>query len=117
MITGVHTMFFSSRAEELRAFIRDKLRFPFTDVGHGWLIFDLPPAEMGCHPDDPAKGQPSGLPYISFICDNVEGTVAELRSRDVEFVGEITDKGYGLSIAFKMPGGFEVELHQPKYGK
>ena len=44
MIKGVHTMFYSSRPDELRAFFRDKLRFPFTDVGGGWLIFDLPAA-------------------------------------------------------------------------
>jgi hypothetical protein len=50
MIKGVHTMFYSSEAEELRAFIRDKLQFPFTDSGEGWLIFDLPEADMGCHP-------------------------------------------------------------------
>ena len=55
MIKGVHTMFYSSKTEELRAFIRDKLGFTFTDVGEGWLIFDLPEAEMGCHPEDPEK--------------------------------------------------------------
>ncbi len=47
MIRGVHTMFYSSQPEELRAFIRDKLSFPATDVGDGWLIFDLPEADMG----------------------------------------------------------------------
>ena len=50
MIKGVHTMFYSSEPEALRAFLRDKLGFPFTDVGDGWLIFDLPEADMGCHP-------------------------------------------------------------------
>ena len=65
MITGVHTIFYTSRAEEMRAFIRDKLGFPGVDVGGGWLIFDLPPAEMGCHPDDPAHGQISGMPRRS----------------------------------------------------
>ena len=53
MIRGVHTMFYSSQAEELRAFLRDKLGFPCSDVGEGWLIFDLPEADMGCHPADP----------------------------------------------------------------
>src|SRR2546425_243274 len=50
MIKGVHTMFYSSKADELRAFFKDKLGFPFTDVGQGWLIFDLPEADLGCHP-------------------------------------------------------------------
>ena len=59
MITGVHTMFYSSKAEELRAFIRDKIGFPSTDGG-GWLILDLPDAELGCHPTEPEKDVPSG---------------------------------------------------------
>ena len=53
MIRGVHTMFYSSEPEALRAFLRDKLGFTAHDVGDGWLIFDLPEADMGCHPADP----------------------------------------------------------------
>ena len=56
MIQGVHTMFYSSEAEALRAFIRDKLGFSFTDVGEGWLIFNLPEADMGVHPAGAADG-------------------------------------------------------------
>jgi catechol 2,3-dioxygenase-like lactoylglutathione lyase family enzyme len=115
MITGVHTMFYSSRPEELRAFIRHKLGFPSTDVGEGWLIFDLPEAEMGCHPADAEHGAPSGTHYISFYCDDIEKTVVELKSRGVEFTDEISDRGYGLVAHFKMPGDFEVELYQPRY--
>jgi hypothetical protein len=117
MIRGVHTMFYSSRPEALRAFIRDKLRFPATDVGGGWLIFDLPEADMGCHPAHAADGRPSGTHYLSFYCDDIEKTVNELRGRGVEFVDEVQDKGYGLAIHFAMPGDFTVELYQPKYAK
>src|SRR5438128_6168645 len=85
MIKGVHTMFYSSEPEALRAFIRDKLGFSSTDVGGGWLIFDLPEAEMGCHPADTPDGEPSGTHYISFYCDDIEGTVLELKARGVEF--------------------------------
>src|ERR1700690_3268664 len=60
MIRGVHTMFYSSAPEALRAFLRDKLGFSFTDVGGGWLIFDLPEADMGCHPADTDEGARSG---------------------------------------------------------
>lgn len=116
MIRGVHTMFYSSEAEALRAFIRDKLGFPFTDVGEGWLIFDLPGADMGCHPTYEG-GAPSGTHSISFYCDDIHGTVATLRERGVEFVDAITDAGYGLTTHFKMPGGIEVELYQPHYRK
>ena len=117
MITGVHTMFYSSQAEELRAFIRDKLGFPFTDVGEGWLIFDLPEAEMGCHPADPVEGPPAGTHHISFYCDDIHKTVAELRGRGVEFIDEVSDQGYGLVTRFRMPGGVEAQLYQPRYSK
>src|SRR5207247_8510134 len=104
MITGVHTMFYSSKAEELRAFFRANLQFPYTDVGEGWLIFDMPDAEMGCHPSEEADGQRSGTAHISFWCDDIEKTVAELKGRGVEFTGDISDQGWGLVTAFKVPG-------------
>jgi predicted enzyme related to lactoylglutathione lyase len=117
MITGVHTMFYSSKANELRAFFRDKLKFPFTDVGEGWLIFDMPDAELGCHPTEKHEGEtvPSGTANISFCCDNIEKTVAELKGRGVEFVGGIEDMGYGLITHFKAPGDFQIQLYQPRY--
>src|SRR5438128_27278 len=117
MIKGVHTMFYSSEPEELRAFIRDKLRFPCTDVGEGWLIFDLPEADMGCHPAEPPEGPPSGAAHISFYCDDIQKTVAELKKRGVEFTGGVVDQGYGLVTNFRMPGDFEVQLYQPRYSK
>ena len=117
MIRGVHTMFYSSDAAALRAFLRDKLKLPSTDVGGGWLIFDLPEAEMGCHPSDARDGARAGTHDISFYCDDIEKTVAELKSRGVEFSGEVVDQGYGLVTQFKMPGGVEVQLYQPRYSK
>jgi len=115
MITGVHTMFYTSEADALRAFLRDKLQFPFTDVGHGWLIFDMPDAEMGCHPVDEPGSSPSGTHYVSFYCDDLKKTVAELRGRGVEFVDEISDAGYGMVTHFLMPGNVKVQLYQPRY--
>src|SRR5437867_5445259 len=113
MIRGVHTMFYSSKVEELRAFIRDKLGLPGTDVGGGWLIFDLPEAEMGCHESKTDTiDVPSGTPHISFYCDDIRGTVSELKERGVEFTDEITAAGWGLVTRFRMPGDFEVELFQ-----
>jgi catechol 2,3-dioxygenase-like lactoylglutathione lyase family enzyme len=115
MIRGVHTMFYTSKPEELRAFFRDKLGFPATDVGEGWLIFDLPPAELGCHPAEGADGSPSGTPYISFICDDLEQTVAALKGHGVEFVDDVSERGYGRVIHFRVPGDFVIELYQPSY--
>lgn len=115
MIRGVHTMFYSSQPDELRAFIRDKLGFPAHDVGGGWLIFDLPEADMGCHPAE--DHAPSGKHDISFYCDDIETTVAELTAKGVEFAGPVVDQGYGFVTHMKVPGGFQVQLYQPKYAK
>ncbi len=117
MIRGVHTMFYSSEPEALRAFLRDKLGFTsFTDTGDGWLIFDLPEADMGVHPTDNASSPP-GTHAISFYCDDIEATVAELKQRDVEFTAEIEDYGFGLVTYLKMPGEVVVQLYQPHYSK
>jgi catechol 2,3-dioxygenase-like lactoylglutathione lyase family enzyme len=121
MIRGVHTMFYSSQPEALRAFLRDKLGFPAVDVGDGWLIFGLPEVEMGCHPadetKDAGKGATSGTADISFYCDDIDATVAELKARGVEFTEPVTDRGYGLVTFFRVPGGFSVQLYQPRYSK
>ncbi len=116
MIRGVHTMFYSSQAEALRLFFRDKLGFMATDVGGGWLIFDMPEADLGVHPTE--EGEPaSGTPSISFYCDDIQQTVKELKAKGVEFSKEIQDHGYGFVTFFKAPGDFEIQLYQPKYGK
>src|SRR5262249_10833598 len=87
------------------------------DVGEGWLIFDLPEADMGCHPADPAEGAPTGTPHISFYCDDIDATVAKLKSRGVEFADPVQNHGYGLVTFFRMPGDFKVQLYQPLYTK
>jgi catechol 2,3-dioxygenase-like lactoylglutathione lyase family enzyme len=116
VIRGVHTMFYSSQAEQLREFIRDKLGFPCTDVGGGWLIFHLPEADMGCHPVE-RDGPPSGTHYISFYCDDIRTTMKELKDRGVRFDDEISEEEYGLTVHFTMPGDVRVELYQPLYMK
>jgi predicted enzyme related to lactoylglutathione lyase len=87
------------------------------DVGGGWLIFDLPEAEMGVHPPDDQKSAPSGTHNISFYCDDIDKTVGQLAARGVEFTGPVTDQGYGLVTHFRAPGGFDVQLYQPRYSK
>jgi catechol 2,3-dioxygenase-like lactoylglutathione lyase family enzyme len=116
MIRGVHTMFYSSEPEALRAFFRDKLGFPATDTGDGWLNFDLPGADLACHPTEGGE-PPSGTPDISFYCDDIMETVRELKRRGVEFTGEVENHGYGLVTHFKVPGGFAIQLYQPLYEK
>ena len=113
MIKGMHAMFYTTQAAELRAFFRDKLGLRCFDTGGGWLIFDLPAAELGMHPT--AGDPPSGHPDISFYCDDVHATRAELEARGVAFTDHVHDEGYGLVTHFAVPGGFAVKLYQPAY--
>jgi hypothetical protein len=119
MIKGMHAMYYSSDPEGLRKFFKEKLGFEATDVGGGWLIFDIPESDLGCHPSDDSgkEGAPSGTADISFYCDDIQATVKELTKKGVKFEGEIEDHGYGLVTFFKVPGNFSIQLYQPKYGK
>jgi len=116
MIRGMHAMYYSSQAVELRAFLKEKLGLPGVDLGGGWLIFDPPEADLGVHPTED-NGAVSGTSDISFYCDNIEQTVGELKARGVEFTQEPEDRGYGFVTYFKVPGNFKVQLYQPKYKK
>jgi hypothetical protein len=115
MIKGMHGMFYSSQSAALRKFLREKLELKATDIGHGWLIFEVPDAEIGCHPAHPKKGASSGTMDISFYVDDLESAVAKLKKKGVKFKGPIEDHGYGLISYFKAPGNFYIQLYQPRY--
>ena len=109
MIKGVHAMFYSPEAEALRAFLRDQLGLPYVDTGGGWLIFRQNEVEVAAHPADKAWQQ------LSFYCDDLDQTMAELTARGVEFVGGVTEHDWGRLTHFNAPGVGEVELYQPRY--
>jgi hypothetical protein len=115
-ITGLHALLYSDRPDELRAFFRDQLRLPFTDVGDGWLIFDAPAGDLGVHPTGPGS-DPHNTHAVSFFCDDIHATVADLQSRGVEFVHPVEDHGYGLVTHLRAPGGLVLQLYQPHYRK
>lgn len=110
-ITGMHGLFYSAEPDALRAFLKDKLGFPYTDAGNGWLIFDLPSADLGVHPGNSTAHE------ISFYCDDIDSTVADLRAKGVEFSNEVQDEEWGRHISFEMPGGVATMLYEPKYSK
>ncbi|MGO9340965.1 MAG: VOC family protein [Acidimicrobiales bacterium] len=119
MITGSHAIIYAEDAEKARAFFRDVLDLPYMDVHGGWLIFKLPPAELGIHPTggdaDRGSGPASGHHELYLMCDDVEATVTELSSKGVEFTGGIEDQAFGLLTRFKIPGAGDIGLYQPKH--
>jgi hypothetical protein len=117
MIRGLHGLFYSSYPEATRAFLRDKVKLPFVDTGDGWLIFDLPEADLGVHPIYESGKPPAGTHDVSFYCDDIQGTVAGMKERGVVFRSEIEDRGYGFVTYFELPGGLAIQLYEPKYQK
>jgi catechol 2,3-dioxygenase-like lactoylglutathione lyase family enzyme len=115
MIRGVHTMYYSSDPDGTRAFLRDVIGFPATDVGEGWLIFELPQADMGVHPAHPGERSAANTHDVSFYCDDIHGTVAGLKAKGVEFTEDVHDEGFGLVTHFRIPGGLHVQLYEPQY--
>lgn len=108
MINGAHVIIHSRDAEADRAFFRDVLGYPHVDAGEGWLIFRLPPAEVAVHPSD----APSHELYL--MCEDVEATVMELADKGVDCAA-ITNAGWGLRTALRLPGGGELGLYQPRH--
>jgi catechol 2,3-dioxygenase-like lactoylglutathione lyase family enzyme len=108
-ITGAHALLYTPEAEALRATLRDVFGWHHVDAGDGWLIFALPPAELGVHPSDGATKH-----ELSLMCDDVQATVAELRAQGIEFRGEPEDMGFGTGLTMLLPGGVEVLLYEPQ---
>lgn len=102
-------LLYSPAAEALRALLRDHLNWDHVDAGEGWLIFNLPPAELGIHPAEAPRHE------LSLICDDLETTVAELIARGVVFKGEPTDEGWGVVTTMVLPGDVEMMLYQPRH--
>jgi catechol 2,3-dioxygenase-like lactoylglutathione lyase family enzyme len=110
VIEGAHLILYSRDAEVDRAFLRDTLGFAGVDAGGGWLILALPPAEVAVHPTD---GETRHELYLT--CDNIERTLADLSDRGVEIVHPVTDRGWGLRAAIRMPSGAELGLYEPRH--
>jgi len=112
VIAGVHALLFADDAEAARAFLRDVLGFESVDAHDGWLIFALPPAELGVHPTA-GNDRASGDAQLWLMCRDLEATMAELKRRGVEFTTPIQEEGFGSFARLRIPGAGEVSLYQP----
>lgn len=114
MITATHAIVYADDAEAARAFLRDVLELPHVDAGDGWLIFQLPPAELGVHPTGGGAGA-GGRHELCLMCDDLAATMRELGAKGVEFTGPVTDRGFGLLTTLRVPGGGELALYEPRH--
>jgi catechol 2,3-dioxygenase-like lactoylglutathione lyase family enzyme len=109
MITGAHTVIYSTDAEADRAFFRDVLGFPNVDAGDGWLIFGLPPSEVAVHP-----AEESGRHELYLMCDNAETFVSEMAGKGFECESP-KNVGWGVLTRFTLPGGGTVGVYEPRH--
>jgi hypothetical protein len=119
MIIGTHLLLYSRDPEADRAFFRDVLEFNSVDAGEGWLIFALPPAELGIHPGDGsfverlADHELSGS-VVYLMCDDLQGTIAALERKGAKTT-EIVQAGWGTTTTIRLPGGGGLGLYQPRH--
>jgi catechol 2,3-dioxygenase-like lactoylglutathione lyase family enzyme len=119
MINGTHIVFYSTNAEADRAFLRDVLGFRSVDIGHGWLIFAMPPAEAAVHPGEEGNARPHvdgdklGA-AIYFMCDDVRAMVRSLEEKKVK-CEPLAQERWGTRTAITLPSGGQVGLYQPSH--
>ena len=120
MINAVHALVYADDPEAARTFFRDVVGFPFVEDHPGWLIFGTGPSELGVHPTgwEQENGEQSRIPMthqISFMCDDLTATVAELTAKGAEFSSDPVDQGWGITIMMKVPGAQDVMVYQPRH--
>src|SRR5512133_276375 len=99
MIIGAHSIIYSQNAEADREFLRDVLKFPSVDVGHGWLIFGLPPSEVAVHPSDVNDQH-----EFYLMCDDIQGLIGTLRERKIS-CSPIHEETWGWLTQVSLPRG------------
>jgi len=119
MIIGSHILFYSKDPEADRAFFRDALGFPSVDVGEGWLIFAMPPAEAAFHPTEHVftqqhAGQALLGAVLYLMCDDLETFTAALKKKNVHCT-DFQQARWGTSTTIPLPSGGSIGLYQPRH--
>ena len=112
-LIGAHVLLYTPEAEALRAVLRDALGWEYVEdaeTSPGWVIFRLPPAELGVHPSEGSTQH-----TLCLMCDDLDATMAELRAKGIEFRGDPEDERWGITTTMLLPGGVEVLLYEPKH--
>jgi hypothetical protein len=111
MITGAHSIIYSKDAEADRKFLQDVLKFPYVDVGYGWLIFGLPPSEVAVHP-----GDENDQHEFYLMCDDVSDLIQSLGEKGVACT-PVHEESWGSLTQVSLPGGGKLGIYQPKHAR
>jgi hypothetical protein len=111
MLIGAHSIIYSTNPDADRVFFRDVLKLTNVDVGEGWLIFGLPPAEVAVHPSDR-----NDMHEFYLMCDDVEAFVADMKKRNVA-CEPVQNQGWGLLTRLTLPGGGNLGIYEPRHAR
>ena len=111
MIIGAHSIIYSKNPEADRAFLRDVLHLTNVDVGDGWLIFGLPPAEVAVHPSSK-----NDLHEFYLMSDDVEAFVAQMKKSRIG-CEPVQNLGWGLMTQLTLPGGGKLGVYEPRHAR
>lgn len=114
-ITGAHALLYTAEPEAVRDIFRDVFGFKHVDLGDGWLVFALPPAELGIHPGEGPAYESGVRHQLTLMCDDIATTVEELRGKGVDVRGEPEDEGWGITTTLALPGGVDIMLYEPRH--
>ena len=110
LLNGAHAIIYSKKAEADRDFFRDVLNLPNVDVGEGWLIFGLPPAEVAVHPGDNDQHE------LYLMCDDIQEFAKEMKKRKVPCT-PVMNRDWGLVCQITLPGGGELGVYEPRHAR
>jgi predicted enzyme related to lactoylglutathione lyase len=114
-IIGAHTLLYTSEPDAVRAIFRDVFGWKHVDAGDGWLIFALPPGELGVHPAEGPMHDSGMRHQFSLMCDDIETTARDLRAKGIAIKNEPEDEGWGITVMLSLPGGLDVLLYEPRH--
>ena len=114
-IIGAHMLLYTSEPDAVRTILRDVFGWSHVDTGDGWLIFALPPAELGVHPAEGPTFDSGVRHQVTLMCDDIGATIAELREKGLEVLGEPEDEGWGITSTIVLPGGRDVMRYEPRH--
>jgi len=85
----------------------------------GWLIFALPPAEMGVHPAEgnltqSHAGNDLATGTLYLMCDHLSQTLEDLASKGVDHT-ELHEAEWGVVTSIRLPGGADLGLYEPRH--
>jgi predicted enzyme related to lactoylglutathione lyase len=119
MIAGAHFLLYSKDADADRAFFRDVLKWHSVDLGHNWLIFRVPPAEMAFHPGSgdfiQQHGDENLMGIVLYLMtDNLASTIQSLEHRGIR-CSPVVKAEWGSSTTLRLPSGGHIGLYQPTH--